>query len=161
MRLTLGLVIALAAMGAEAAHAETWALKDFQLGAAMPSCPAGTIDQKKSLGGSQLCMLGATTLANQPAKSVLLSAYDGRLYSVMLSLAAHLAGSMRTASCSMRSRKSSALRRLEKPRLNEAEWRNGTQILHFDGVAGIVILSDIEVENKVRSQGASGNKKDL
>jgi hypothetical protein len=160
MRLILGLVIALSAMGAEAAHAETWALKDFQLGAAMPSCPAGTIDQKKSLAGSQLCMLGATTLANQPAKSVLLSAYEGRLYSVMLSLAAP--GGFYAHSVVLDALKEKfGAPTLEKPRLNEAEWRNGTQILHFDGVAGIVILSDIEVENKVRSQGASGNKKDL
>jgi hypothetical protein len=149
----LGLLAAGAAWSQQAPN-----LKEFTLRAPMSDCPAGTL-QRLVRDPAIDCVLGPTTLANQPVKRVLLTLFEGRIQSVMFDFkqsGLYVSREVPDALTEKFGRPTS-----DKPHINQTTWKLGTDLLFFDGVEGSVILLDAEAERRISSIASRRNKKDL
>jgi hypothetical protein len=140
------------------AYAEGFEIKGYTLGAAMESCPAGTLERKQK-GPVLYCSLGPTTLANQEVKSILISIFEGKLSSVMFNLAAR----GRNANSAVRD---ALVEKFGEPtggrrHLGEYSWGRGSEALSFDGWSGLVLVFDRLVEERAKRQSTDANKKDM
>lgn len=143
-----------------AAHATepVGTLKGFTVGSPMSACPPETVRQQSTRDGTTLCNLGPTTVANQPARDILVAHRDGVLLSVMIQLEARgiSTGAVMDA---LQAKHGPPTRTSEI--LNEHHWHSGDAALLFDGRRGVLMLADVRTGQRNRQKQAEDNKRDL
>jgi hypothetical protein len=151
-------VLAALMIAAAPCWAQSFELKGFAIGIPMSICPPGTIDSR-SVAGETVCVLGPTTLANQPASAVMLGLYEGKISSVTIRMQA----TGRGANGEVRD---ALIERHGKPtggraELGEYSWGNGKELISLDAWRGSVLLYDPALQARIRAEAAKSNKKDL
>lgn len=142
-----------------AAHA--YDLKGFELGQPMESCPAETREAKKDRAGVLLCDLGPTTLANQPANSMIVGLYQGRVVSIFVGLEERGRNANDVVRIALEQKFGPPNRQLSKPHVNSYTWMSGEKLLGLDGWKGSVVVLDVEAHKRARSEAATSGKSDL
>lgn len=149
---------ATAAPAGSADRGFAFALKEFQIGAPMPSCPEGTSQQSYS-GAMLICVLGSTTLANQAVESHGVWLFEGRIVGASYNMARrgqYANGEVLEALIAKYGEPPD-----RKRHINEARWWRNGQVLSFDGWKGTVSMLDQQASRKATAQGAQKNKSDL
>lgn len=156
----LAFVAALAALGTSAIATEpVGTLKGFTLGTPMDACPPNTVSQQTTRDGTTLCNLGPTTLANQPARDMLVALRDGQLLAVMVQLEARGSSANGAVLDALVARHGAPSRSSDV--LNEHRWLSGNAALFLDGRRGTVMLTDVRAGQVNRQRQAEDNKRDL
>lgn len=135
-----------------------FALKEFQIGAPMPSCPEGTSQQSYS-GAMLICVLGPTTLANQAVESHGVWLFEGRVVGASYTMASrgrYANGEVLEALIAKYGEPPD-----RKRHINEARWWRNGQVLSFDGWKGSVSMLDQQASRRASAQDAQRNKSDL
>ena len=138
--------------------AQGLAIKDYQLGAPMSSCPPGS-SVVVSDGPETICELGPTTLANQPAKSFTVAFYQDQISMVYVKLSAR--GQYANGDVLQALREKFGFVSKPQSHINRYTWYRGTQTLVFDGWDGSVLLMDQVTYRKISAEKAEKNKSDL
>jgi hypothetical protein len=143
---------------APAPRAAAFQLKEFQIGQPMSACPE-TFVQSLVHDGMTICVLGATTLANQPVTAHSVYIYEGRVSGANFDLASkgrYEGGQVKRALIERYGHPTS-----DKPHINQAIWFRGAQILRFDGWGGSVGILDRDASARASKGSALRNKSDL
>lgn len=135
-----------------------FALKEFEIGAPMATCPAHTIAQGES-GGMIICTLGATTLANQVVTGHGIYLYEGKLAGASYTMKDRGQYANRAVLDALVEKFGAPLQ--HKSHINEAQWRRAGQVLVFKGWQGDVGMMDQEASRRAAAASAAKNKSDL
>jgi hypothetical protein len=157
MKLRLAIAIALAAV-CGAATAQSYELKGYRLGDPLEKCPEDTTETQVKYGETS-CLLGPTTLANLPVKHVLLSIFEGKIYSVIFVLrdTGRMAGMDVVQGLVGKYGQPLVVR----PNINQYTWERADQMIAFDGYTGAVMAVDRTADNKMNAIKRAKNKTDL
>lgn len=149
-------VSALAAFGTVAAQG--LAIKEYELGAPMTSCPSNSL-ATNSNGPETVCMLGSTTLANRPVQMVTVGFYQGKVSSAHFRLRS--GGQYANGDVLEALKEKFGPPNADQAHLNRYSWYRDSQSLSFDGWDGYVLLSDRDAYKKIRTEKAAKDKSDL